>query len=73
MMVFRIKDDDKYYISTDCTTAESIHGWDYKAYKEQRYPIIATPDQLTELYVINSGEIFDEVRPLAMYLSDEDY
>ena len=71
MMVFRIKDDDKYYISTDCTTAESIHGWDYESYKERTYPIIATPDQLTELYVINSGEIFDEVRPLAAYLSEE--
>lgn len=72
MIVFRIKDDDKYYISTGDTTAESVHGWDYEAYKEQTYPIIATPDQLTELYVINSGEIFDEIKPLAMFLS-EDY
>ena len=72
MIVFRIKDDDKYYISTDYTTAESFHGWDYESYKEQTYPIIATPDQLTELYVINSNEIFDEVRPLAAFLS-EDY
>lgn len=71
MIVFRIKDDDKYYISTDYTTAESIHGWDYKAYKEQTYPIITTPDQLTELYVINSGEILYEIKPLAAYLSEE--
>ena len=72
MMVFRVKDDDRYYISTGDTTAESIHGWDYKSYKEQTYPINVTPDQLTELYVINSGEIFDEIKPLAMYLT-EDY
>lgn len=72
MMVFRIKNDDKYYISTGDTSAESFHGWDYEAYKEQKYPIITTPDQLTELYVINSDEIFYEIKPLAMFLS-EDY
>lgn len=71
MIVFRIKDDDKYYINTGNTTAESVHGWDYKAYKEQTNPIITTPDQLTELYVINSGEILDEVHPLAAFLSEE--
>ena len=72
MIVFRIKDDDKYYISTGNTTAESINGWDYEAYKEQTYPINTTPDKLTKLYVINSGEIFDEIKPLAMFLSDTD-
>ena len=71
MIAFRIKDDDKYYISTGDTTAESIHGWDYEAYKEWANPIITTPDQLTELYVINSGEIFDEIKPLAAFLSEE--
>jgi hypothetical protein len=33
MMVFRVKDDDRYYISTGDTPAESIHGWDYESYK----------------------------------------